>query len=373
MWSGEGIFVVTKQQNEQVWNVYTGRRQLGDHETVTHIAIARRLANLRNATYCGVWNENSCGANLYLIPDDTLVASELATFAKTTSRLELFGGSVPFPFVMTKAITHSTIADAQATPVGWSNELGTCLKGMVLSGYSAFCAADACGAGILLLGEGPLRIKPLQERGGVGQLVIAEKSALVPALDSIDFEGERGIVLEQNLTEVETFSVGFVSIGSEIISYVGTQEITPNNHGLLVYGGSELFISRGGLEELLAQPLNADWRRAIKLSAAFERAAFLAYPDIKATRRNYDVAKGRDSAGEVRWGVLEQSWRLGGASTAEVLAFQFFARNVARATISACCRERYGNNIAIPPNAEVFYRDSDSRVGPMAKYALISE
>lgn len=364
---------MTKPKGEEVWNYFTGRRQLSDHEFVTHVALAQRIAQLRNATYCGVWNGiSSADCAVYLVPDDTLLYSELAALAATAPCLDFFGGVVPFFFVMTKAITHSTIPDARASPAGWAKDLGKRLNDAVLHGYSAFCAADAYDAGLSLLREGPLRLKPLQERGGLGQKVIGKDSALVQALDTIDFECG-GIVLEQNLTEVETFSVGFVSIGSATISYVGTQELTSDNYGLLVYGGSELFVARGGPDELLAHQLNADRRRAIELSIAYERAALSAYPDIRATRRNYDVARGRSSSGDVRWGVLEQSWRLGGATAAEVLAFQSFSRNLEQPTVRVRCYERYGNDISIPVDAEVFYRDCDSRVGPMAKYALISK
>lgn len=359
-------------KDEQVWNVFTGRRQLADHEALTHVAIARRLADLRKATYCGVLTDDTFGDALYLVPDDTLLPSDLAAFGAAAS-LDFFGGSVPFPFVMTKAITHATIAGAQTVPTGWSETLGECLRESVLNGYSAFCAADAHRAGLSLLSAGALRLKPLQERGGVGQKVIEDRSALAPALDAIDFEVTGGIVLEQNLTEVETFSVGFISMGSAMISYVGTQELTSNNHDLLVYGGSDLFVARGCVENLLAQTLDGDRRRAIELSVAYERAAFSAYPDITATRRNYDVAKGRDNTGKICWGVLEQSWRLGGASAAEALALQALSQKPARATVRARCCERYGNDLAIPANAEVFYQDGDSKVGPMAKYALIPE
>ena len=47
-----------------------------------------------------------------------------------------------------------------------------------------------------------------------------------------------------------------------------------------------------------------------------------------ASRRNYDVVAGLDARGQRRCGVLEQSWRVGGASPAELVALAAFLQGI---------------------------------------------
>src|SRR5256885_1924361 len=51
------------------------------------------------------------------------------------------------------------------------------------------------------------------------------------------------------------------------------------------------------------------------------------YPGFLVSRRNYDVAQGVDNEGQWRSGVLEASWRSGGASTAELTALTAFVQS----------------------------------------------
>jgi hypothetical protein len=58
-------------------------------------------------------------------------------------------------------------------------------------------------------------------------------------------------------------------------------------------------------------------------SEAYDEATS-AYPGCVASRRNYDVGQGFDVEGGWRSGVFESSWRVGGASPAELLAISTF-------------------------------------------------
>jgi hypothetical protein len=90
------------------------------------------------------------------------------------------------------------------------------------------------------------------------------------------------------------------------------------------------------------------------------------------SRRNYDVAQGLDAAGRRRSGVLEQSWRVGGASGAEIAALEAFRADPALRLVRASTHEVYGEGAAPPPpGAAVYYRGTDEQVGPLAKYALV--
>jgi hypothetical protein len=66
--------------------------------------------------------------------------------------------------------------------------------------------------------------------------------------------------------------------------------------------------------------------------------------------------------------VLEQSWRIGGASGAEVAALEAFRADPGLRAVRASTVEIYGE-AEPPPNATVYFQGVDERDGPMTKYA----
>ncbi|MFT2633356.1 DUF3182 family protein, partial [Escherichia coli] len=78
------------------------------------------------------------------------------------------------------------------------------------------------------------------------------------------------------------------------------------------------------------------------------------FPGFFASRVNYDVAQGRNAAGHWRSGVLEQSWRVGGATGAEIAALEIFRRAPERRAVRASTFEVYGAAM-VPPQAIVAY------------------
>jgi len=104
---------------------------------------------------------------------------------------------------------------------------------------------------------------------------------------------------------------------------------------------------------------------------AYDAAVMDSFPGFFASRRNYDVLQGLDSRGSLRTGVLEQSWRVGGASSAEIAALLAFRAEPALSSVRAACVEVYGENHTPPPNATVSFRGDDERVGFITKYTLV--
>jgi hypothetical protein len=179
-----------------------------------------------------------------------------------------------------------------------------------------------------------------------------------------------GVVVEQNLADCTTCSVGQVRVAGCIGTYYGTQIVTTNHHGAEVYGGSDLTVVRGGFDALLDLPLSDDARLAITQARAYDAAARECFAGLYASRRNYDIAQGRDGAGELRSGVLEQSWRLGGASGAEVGALEAFRQDAWLEVVRAKTRECYDEAPEVPPGAVVYYSGVDAHVGALTKYAV---
>ena len=296
------------------------------HTRHMRLAMAARIARLRGERFGGIAalteaSAVSRGAATYWVPDDCLDTSQAAD-AGVRGEDDLFGGVVPHAFVSGKAIAHPLVSDDAARPPGWNAHFGASVEAMTLPGYAAFDRADADAAVDRLLAGGAVRIKRVLGIGGRGQWVARSCGDASAALGALDADELRmhGVVIERQLETIETYSVGSAHIGVHRVCYHGTQRLVRGRDGVEVYGGSTLHLRRGGLDDLLAATLPARVATAVRLAHAFDRAVSAAYPGFLGSRRNYDVAWGQDGDGREYSGVLEQSWRFGGASPAEILA-----------------------------------------------------
>jgi uncharacterized protein DUF3182 len=342
------------------------------HERKVQEQIARKLAALKGYRFAGTHDAGTAySGRLYFVPSKTLTIDE-AVHLGIHSEADLFGGVVPLPFVASKAITHSLIGPDAASPEGWSHGFTDEVRAVTLCGYSAFTRSDAAHAGRRVLEQGRARIKPARGVGGRGQTVVSNAAQLDAALAAIG-NGEFsdcGVVVERNLRGVTTFSVGQVRVADLIATYYGTQRLTEDNQGREVYGGSDLTVVRGDYGDLLKLALAPGARLAVTQARIYDNAAGQFFPGFMASRRNYDVAQGLDENGERRSGVLEQSWRIGGASAAEIAALEAFRADPALRFLRASCVEKYGLH-DLPANAILGFRGTDDRVGPITRYTVL--
>lgn len=347
---------------------------LASHEGMSQQALARKLAALMAYEFGGEFDSShDYTAPLYFVPNDTLASLELARSLGICDKLRLFGGVVPHPFVATKVITHPLFAaDAQA-PAGWSHAFGEQVAEVVLPGYSAFAPDDARRAAACLLAQGAVRMKKASGRGGCDQVMIRDAASLEIALAAIDAAAwlNSGVVIERNLNRAITHSVGQVQVGALRATYCGMQTTTHDNRGCEVYGGSQLTVVRGDFDALLDLDLDAGTRTAVAQALAYHAAAMAAFPGMFASRCNYDVAQGFDDQELWRSGVLEQSWRIGGASGAEIAALEAFQAEPALDVVRASTTELYQADPALPDDAMVYCRQVDPVVGPIVKYARL--
>jgi hypothetical protein len=244
----------------------------------------------------------------------------------------------------------------------------------VLPGFAVFSAAEARLACRLLLPGGRMRIKLARGIGGKGQAVIEDRGGLDAFLAQLppDELERHGATVEQHLDEADTWSVGTAQCGALRIAYVGTQRSTRDRAGDAVYGGSDLQVARGGFDALLAAPLDAAARNAASRARRYHDAMCASFPGFFASRCNYDVVVGTDRSGKPAAGVLEQSWRIGGASPAELAAMQAFAADPSLRHVRAHCHEVHGE-VSTPPGAAISYRGDDPAVGLLCKYAIGEE
>lgn len=342
-----------------------------DHERATNAAVARMLAELQVCDFAGEYDPAArYGGRLYFVPSDTLLAGE-ARALRIRDEDDLFGGVVPFPFVATKAIVHPLGDRGARTPPGWSQAFAQRVKSATLPGFAAFAVEDARRAALRLLRLGSIRLKPGQGVGGRGQHVVADAAGLDAALLRIDQEAlpRFGLSIELNLADATTYSIGQVRVAGMLASYCGTQRTITDSRGRAAFGGSDLLVVRGGFDALAVLALAAEARECIGQARAFDAAAG-EYPGFFASRRNYDAVRGRDRDGRARSGVLEQSWRIGGASGPEIAALAALRADPQLHAARARSSEIYGSEDP-PPGAILQFRGVDRRLGPMTKYTIV--
>jgi hypothetical protein len=350
------------------------RADVREHERATQRGVAARLAammgcSLDEPTHIPTPPTGDLG---YVVPDVTIDSLDAARALGIRSEADLFGGVVPFPFVAEKTITHPLVDSAAAAPQGWRCDFPDRVREIALPGWSAFSPSDAHAAGRRLLQGGDVRLKLASGIGGSGQFVArteAELDAQLAAIAACEFTG--GVVVERNLVDVRTYSVGHVSVGSLCASYIGTQRSTRSRHGKDVYGGSSIEVARGGFDGLDRLVLEDGARGAIEMARAYHEAALACFTGMFASRCNYDVAAGFDAAGRQCVGVLEQSWRLGGASGAEVAALEALNDDPALQTVRASTTEVHGPGVPVPEGATLYFSGVDDHLGPITKYAQV--
>ncbi|MDS1142305.1 DUF3182 family protein [Pusillimonas sp. SM2304] len=354
--------------------VYPARKHEPEHERTVHLKLGARIADVLGMHFGGLYDA-ACRYDgpLYTIPTCTLIGTDIARQLGIRSTGDLYGGVAPAAFVPTKAITHALLHADACAPAGWSHAFGRDIQDSVLAGITSFTLDDAREAGGQLLRDGPVRIKPVLATGGRGQQVVSSQAELNHALDAQDQDELAcyGLVLEENLNDVSTFSVGQARIGGIVASYVGTQCLTQDNNGEMVYGGSDLIIVRGDFDRLLDLSLSTDFQTAISKAQVYDQAALRCFTGLIASRRNYDIASGTSSRGEPRCGVLEQSWRIGGASAAEIAAIQAFHEDEQLQSVRAMTVELFGSRAEPPAGAEALFSGIDPELGPLNKYVKV--
>jgi hypothetical protein len=344
-----------------------------EHERISVLEFARRLAALRAWDFCGMYEPTKrYPGNVYFVPSCTLVGHEAAALG-IHGPGDLFGGVVPQPFVATKAISHPLVTPGAAALDGWNPDFSARVGNAVLGGYTVFHHEDARRAGLRLLANGPVRLKPVRATGGRGQSVARDPVELQRLLDTMD-AGEvvsHGLVIEEDLSEVRTVSVGQVTVADLTASYFGFQKLTRNNHGKEVFGGSDLSVVLGALDDLLALDLAPEIRNAVEQAMRYDEAVRACFAGFFASRLNYDIVLGRDAAGRSRSGVLEQSWRVGGATGPEIAALEVFRQQPGRTRVHAAGFEVFGESPEPPPHAIVHFRGTDPQAGRLTKYTVI--
>src|SRR5262249_50889275 len=148
------------------------------------------------------------------------------------------------------------------------------VREIVLPGYTVFSNRDARVAAARMLTRGPIRLKKPLSASGKDQTVVTTLNQLDAVLEKItsDEMATYGLVLEENLRQVMTLSIGKVAVGGLTVSYHGTQRTVRDNEGRAVYGGSDLICVRGGWKRLETLPMLAETRAAVCAASRYDAA-----------------------------------------------------------------------------------------------------
>jgi hypothetical protein len=292
-----------------------GKPLQAHHKVVLDLG-AKAIAKIKGYEFGGHYDPAyHYSGPLFFVPDDTLLLDEASSLGIRSSN-DLYGGVVPHLFVKTKAITHGLVDRHAERPTGWSPAFTERVREIVLPGYTVFSNRDARMAARRMLTRGPIRLKKPLSASGKDQTAITTLNELDAALEKVgaDEMATYGLVLEENLRQVKTLSVGEVAVGSLKLSYHGTQRTVTDNEGRPVYGGSDLVCVRGGWEALDALHMPPEVRAAVASARRYDEATE-EFHGFTASRRNYDVAQGIGADGRPRSGY----WSLRGALGAQAV------------------------------------------------------
>src|SRR5262249_51882575 len=154
------------------------------HKVVLDLA-AKAIARINGYDFGGCYNPaRRYPGRLYFVPDDTVLLNEAACLG-IRSPSDLYGGVVPYPFAMTKAVTHGLVDRHAERPPGWCPAFGERVREIVLPGYTVFCRRDARVAASRMLSRGPIRLKKPASTSGRDQEVVAHRNELDAALEKV--------------------------------------------------------------------------------------------------------------------------------------------------------------------------------------------
>jgi hypothetical protein len=347
--------------------------RLTAHQKILLEADAKVIAQLK---HCDFGGEHHIGydysGDVYFVPDDTLLVDEARSLG-IHGPDDFYGGVVAYPFVKTKAIAHQLVDDSAKRPEGWSSTFGDRVRHVVLPGCTVFSVRDARIAAERMLARGTIRVKEPLGASGKGQTLVTTVKELDAFLEkfSPDEMDTYGLVLEENLREVTTLSVGHIATGGLTITYHGTQRITRDNQAQSVYGGSNLVCVRGGWEALDALATAPELRTGVTQSKLYDEA-MSEYPGFMASRRNYDVGQGIDAEGQRRSGLFESSWRVGGATSAELVAMTILMQDPSMQVVEASHVVGFGKDHEAPEGAVIHFQGDDPEAGPMIRYTIVT-
>jgi hypothetical protein len=311
----------------------TSERPFRNYYEERNGTVARKIAEHLGVPYTGEV-EGLIADTLYLVPPRTLDRNQRRLLQRDEENI--YGAALDSLDHVGKAILHPTVSQMQ--PVFYSYDFANQVtqQGLVLPGYTAFSAIDALSAYRSDLPYG-YRLKPPHLSDGHGQIAIEDEQHLQSLLEQMDdaFLREHGVVMEANLNDPQTISVGFARIGRDTYSFIAHQKddrVLEDGIERSRYLGANITAVRGNLDDLRLVAPHKD-REAVEKSAAFYNA--YSHFNPLATRLSFDCLSGYDNRGERYSGITDITGRLGGTCPAIMEAMRYFSQHPQERNVSA--------------------------------------
>ena len=318
-----------------------------EHERITQAEFARRLAALKDYEAGGLYEpRRPCPGRIYFVPGITLTRSQAAALG-IRGPDDLFGGVVPHAFVATKVISHPLVRpDAAALP-GWNPAFGAQV-------------GERCWPAM------PLSITTMRAEPAIGcsKAGRCASSRSAPPAAAASGGARRRLELQRQLEAIDPGEVVTHGAGArrkperrphhqrrpgegrrshgKLLRPAAPDAQQPGERGLRRLRPDRV---RGDFDALLAQDVPPEIRGGDRAGAALQRGRrSLATPASLPRATTTTSSLGRDAAGRSRSGVLEQSWRLGGATGAEIAALEVFRDQPGRNRVRASAIEVFGES-----------------------------
>lgn len=290
--------------------------------------IASVFAEVVKGEYRGEFSARSEGQ--YIIPATTITFEQARDLGIQTVE-DFYGVAVQSIDEVGKAILHPSVS--QESPAFHNARFAEKVKQLVLPGATGFTREDlltAYNSNQLLSYD--LRLKLPNESDGNGQYHITSYEQLAHLLDIVgtEFIAEHGMVLEAEVKNPETVSVGFLTLGGETYAFlahqkndiVTEQDETGDTYERSRYKGAYIAImqSKDGIAGLLELPnLSHLEKDAIHAVSLFYQA-YREEIGPMVSRISFDYLSGTDNQGNKLGGITDITGRLGGYCGALMLA-----------------------------------------------------
>ncbi len=314
----EGLLV---EVNPQIPEPYQGfiRARNG------HIGVD--ISSILGIPFRGLSTEQIVGPNHYVVTSKTMTKQDALNRFGINSTSDFYGLAVNDINEVGKAILHP--APGEITPQFYNPRFADRARHLVLPGFACFSTSDAQSAFAHYEGNGfGLRFKVANESDGNGQFKVDDASHLQHLLEEQRQALTEGIVLEANLHDPTTISVGYAQLGDQRYSFIAHQKNTPPNaEGQSKYLGAKVTAVRGSMEIFLSdQDMTLNDRLAVLKAVEFNRLYQQTFHPI-ASRLSYDVVLGLDDHGDILSGITDITGRVGGTCPALMLACMEFNQN----------------------------------------------
>lgn len=305
---------------------------------------------------------------VYFVPF-AAVHSDLALDRGISGIGDLYGGIVRHLEHADKAILHALPSHDAQYPSWYSPRFAQHVQAVALPGYTAFTIEDAVRAYRLMRSDGfTVRLKDPANTGGLGQHFIGAEVELAGILAQYEAKlAKTGIVLEADLHEPVTITIGYVNIDGVIYTWHG-RPYDVSHDGMTRFGGNELTVVRGGLDVLRKYAEDSHDQLAVEQA----KRVFDAYSLLGTTisRATLDIVQGMSCGGMFLSGVTDPSLRPSASSAAEIRAIEALTDNPEATMAKTRLTYDYWKNIEMRPEQELFV--DHSRMNILVKLAHVA-